>query len=520
MCKKLTLLFLFFSVMLFSNVFADDSLTPEETLGKALYFENISEPDWMSCATCHDPKVGFVGPNPGSNLNTAVYHGAVPQRFGNRKPPSASYATLSPVFDCEIDNETNEVLFFGGNFWDGRATGWKLGNPAADQALGPFLNPVEQNNASKQAVLMQIEQSKIAELWEEFWGAPVAYASDAEINVNYDRIGLAIAAYEGSEEVNAFTSKYDFSLKGEATLTDEEQLGLALFNDPDKGNCAACHISEGDQPLFTDFTFDNLGIPKNPDNPFYDMDEVYLDDGSAINPLGDQWIDHGLGEFLHSLADPSNQGWRRLPHVSPKIRRMENYQLERLARRNDGKHKVPSLRNVGKRPSDNFTKAYGHNGYFKSLEEIVHFYNTRDVEYWPDPEVTATVNEDELGDLGLSPEEEAALVAFMNTLSDGYDPAKDKVKNKIKDKTATLSLSGANPFNPLTRFTYTLPEDGNVQIIVYNTLGQNVAVLVDGFKQAGDYRIEFNGAHLASGIYLVRYQTEKSVLTKKVTLLK
>ena len=141
-------------------------------------------------------------------------------------------------------------------------------------------------------------------------------------------------------------------------------------------------------------------------------------------------------------------------------------QLLAMAPLNDGKHKVPSLRNVDKRPSDNFTKAYGHNGYFKSLEEIVHFYNTRDVEGagWEPPEVASNVNEGELGNLELSPEEEAALVAFMKTLSDGYDPAKDKVKKKVKEITAALTISGANPFNPLTRLTYTLPEDGKIEI--------------------------------------------------------
>ena len=85
-----------------------------------------------------------------------------------------------------------------------------------------------------------------------------------------------------------------------------------------------------------------------------------------------------------------------------------------------GKHKVPTLRNVDKRPGVGFTRAYGHNGYFKSLEEIVHFYNTRDIEDWPDPEVSENVNTDELGNLGLTPEEEGAIVAFMKTLTDGY----------------------------------------------------------------------------------------------------
>lgn len=381
---------LFFSP---SVVVIAEELTPMEELGKFLFFDKISSPDSMSCADCHAPSVGFTGPIPGINLHGAVYRGAVPQRFGNRKPPSAAYATLSPIFHYDF----TEGLFVGGNFWDGRATGERLGNPAADQALGPFLNPVEQNNPNKQAVLEQVAASTYASLWEVVWGEPISVATPAEIEMNYDRIGLAIAAYEDSPEVNPFSSKFDYYLAGEVNLTEQEQMGLELFEE--KAMCAECHISSGESPLFTDFTFDNLGVPKNPENPFYDMDTVYLDDGSPINPEGAAWIDPGLGGFL--LTRPE---WSYLAVV------------------NMGKHKVPTLRNVAKGPGKNFPKAFTHNGVFKSLEEVVHFYNTRDVEAWPPPEVAANVNTDELGNLGLTAEEEAAIVAFMKTLSDGYTP--------------------------------------------------------------------------------------------------
>jgi cytochrome c peroxidase len=365
------------------------SLTPKEQLGKSLFFDKISEPDSMSCASCHAPRVGFTGPIAGINLHGAVYRGAVPQRFGNRKPPSAAYATLSPVF--HYDSE--EGLFVGGNFWDGRATGERLGNPAADQALGPFLNPVEQNNRSRQAVLEQVANSKYADLWEEVWGEPISYDTTEDIDKNYDRIGLAIAVYEASSEVNQFSSKYDYYLAGEVELTEQEAWGLELFEG--KAMCSACHPSEpgpnDEPPLFTDFTYDNLGVPKNPENPFYDMDE--------FNPEGADWIDPGLGGFLLTRPEWADK-----------------------ANENMGKHKVPTLRNVDKRPGPAFPKAFGHNGFFKSLEEITHFYNTRDVEDWPAPEVPENVNTDELGNLGLTAEEEAAIVAFMKTLSDGFQP--------------------------------------------------------------------------------------------------
>jgi cytochrome c peroxidase len=393
-----------------SLVSAQD-LTTKEQLGKALFFDKISEPDSMSCAVCHGPEVGFTGPVPGINEHGAVYRGAVPQRFGNRKPPSAAYATLSPIFYFD----EAEGLFIGGNFWDGRATGENLGNPAADQALGPFLNPVEQNNPSKQAVLEQVAASKYADLWEAVWGEPISFETEEDINENYDRIGLAIAAYEASSEVNQFSSKYDYYLAGQVELTEQEAWGLELF-EGDKAMCSACHPSEGAEALFTDFTFDNLGIPKNPENPFYDMDEVYLDDGSPINPEGAAWVDPGLGGFLMTRPEWAD-----------------------MAEDNMGKHKVPTLRNVDKRPGNNFPKAFGHNGYFKSLEGIVNFYNTRDVKpacenplttekdalkqgCWPAPEVPENVNVDELGDLGLTEEEEAAIVVFLKTLSDGYKP--------------------------------------------------------------------------------------------------
>jgi cytochrome c peroxidase len=384
-----------------------NGLTPKEQLGKAIFFDNISDPDRMSCATCHGPDAGWTGPVAGINQHGAVYRGAIPTRFGNRKPPSAAYATLSPIF--HYDEE--EGLFEGGNFWDGRATGEHLGNPAADQALGPFLNPVEQNNPNKQAVCQQIAGSKYAMLWEQVWREPIA-CSDADIDKNYDRIGLSIAAYEDSSEVNQFSSKYDAYKAGMISLTEEESYGMELFNG--KGKCSGCHVMNGEGPnghdLFTDFTYDNLGVPRNPENPFYDT-------------AGKDWIDEGLGGFLNSLPD---QYFTNL-----------NLNRGETVEDNSGKQKVPTLRNLDKRPGDGFPKAYGHNGYFKSIKSIVHFYNTRDVldkcenpfttekdalmmNCWPEPEVIDTVNREELGDLGLTDAEEDVIVAFLKTLSDAY----------------------------------------------------------------------------------------------------
>jgi cytochrome c peroxidase len=512
-------IFIFCLVVTFVFTLSAKDLTPLEQLGKQIYFEKISSPDWMACATCHAPDVGFVGPNPAVNEKSAVYNGAVPERFGNRKPPSASYATESPIFNYDPD----EGLFFGGNFWDGRATGWTLNNPSAEQAIGPFLNHVEHNMPSKESVLMEIEKAKMGDLWEQVWREPLSYAPDV-VNINYNRVGLAIAAFEASVAVNPFSSKYDFYLKGEATLTDLELKGLALFEAEDKGNCAACHPSqpddEGNPPLFTDCTYDNLGVPPFEGNPFYLMDKVYLDDGSPINPVGIDWVDNGLGEFLEALV--KDEAWRALDYVPAEILELNKTDIEEMIPENYGKHKVPSLRNVGKRPSKNFVKAYGHNGFFKSLEEITHFYNTRDVEVWPAPEVAATVNTDELGNLGLTTDEELAIVAFMNTLSDGYDAKKDKVKDKsvLASTDVELNMTSANPFNPTASLGYSLSKNSNVIIEVYNVIGQRVAVLVNEAKPAGTYTVRWDASRMPSGTYFARLQAESMVVTQKLLLVK
>lgn len=349
------------------------SLTPQQQLGEKLFLDkNLSSPAGQSCADCHGSDVGYTGPDEAINAAGAVYEGAVAGRFGNRKPPAAAYAGNSPLLHWD------GAYWVGGMFWDGRATGSTLGDPLAEQALGPFLNPLEQNNASPQAVIDKVLASNYRDLFLEV-------CTDAERH--YECIGRAIAAYERSSKVSQFTSKYDYWLKGQAKLTGQEKRGLELFSD--KGKCASCHVP----PLFTDFTYDNLGVPRNPMNPFYNEPEW--------NPEGVGWVDTGLGGFLKA-AGYGDTVW------APEW----------------GKQKVPTLRNVDKRPFKAFVKAYGHNGYFKSLEEIVHFYNTRDVPGagWPAPEVAFNVNTAEMGDLGLNHGEELAIIAFLKTLSDGWKP--------------------------------------------------------------------------------------------------
>jgi cytochrome c peroxidase len=370
-------------------------------LGKAIFFdERLSVNGNQSCAACHNAAWGWTGPQGSINAAGAVYEGSIPGAFGDRKPPSSAYATQSPIL--HYDGE----LFIGGNFWDGRATGERLGNPAAEQALGPFLNPAEQALSAPSDVVTRVCDGPYGTLFRQTAG--LTLCNPGRTADAYDFIGLAIAAFEASPESNAFSSKFDYYLKGQARLSSQELQGLALFRG--KGKCAACHVLDGPgrglarghrrsgSPLFTDFTFDNLGVPKNP-----------------ANPQGLGHTDLGLGGFLLTRPDYSA-----------------------LAAANLGKQKVPTLRNVDLRPTPSSVKAYSHNGYFKSLEGIVHFYNTRDVKprcpgayteaqalaagCWPAPEYEATVNRTELGDLGLTAAQEGAIVAFMKTLSDGYVP--------------------------------------------------------------------------------------------------
>ena len=423
-------------VVAFADGPAVAELSDNEQLGKSIFFDdNLSIEKNQSCAACHGREVGFTGPLSETNADGAVYEGSIGGRFGNRKPPSAAYATSSPILHFVDEKENNknklEALFIGGNFWDGRATGEKLGNPAADQAQGPFLNPLEQALPDNACVVYRVCTADYPVGFEDVYGegacditwpanvdtvcateggmVELSPADRAKVDEAYDNIALAIAAYEDSSEVNAFTSKYDAFLAGSVKLTKQEKKGLNLFKS--KGKCANCHILDpgpnGEPPLLTDFTFDNLGVPRNPDNPFYDQTD--------FNPSGFAWIDLGLGGFLAN----------RIEYLA-------------FAAENYGKQKVPTLRNVDKRPDPGFVKAFTHNGYFKSLKGVVHFYNTRDAKpmcpdpftseaqamaqgCWPEPEVAANVNTDELGDLHLTDAQEDAIVVFLKTLSDDYE---------------------------------------------------------------------------------------------------
>lgn len=328
-------------------------------LGKKIFFDqNLSNPIGQSCASCHNPQTGF------SDLNhNIISEGAVNGLFGNRNAPNIAYSMYSPT----LQYDAAEGTYFGGFFLDGRV------HTLQEQAKKPFMNPLEMNITDPAMLVTKLQNAAYYNLYLSVYG------NETNADKIVDNITDAIAAFEKSSELNPFTSKFDYYLKGQATLTVQEARGMELFKNEKKGNCAACHIIDPDEAsgkvLFTDFTYDNIGVPKNPNNPFYSMPVQF-------NPDGKNAIDLGLGKTVNDAS-------------------------------HNGKFKVPTLRNVA------ISAPYFHNGFYNTLEEVMHFYNKRDVAVFPAAEIPETVNHDELGNLGLTDQEEKDIVAFMKTLTDG-----------------------------------------------------------------------------------------------------
>ncbi|MFH1946020.1 MAG: cytochrome-c peroxidase [Acidobacteriota bacterium] len=342
----------------------DSDLNTKERLGKLLFFEtSLSTPPGQACSTCHAPEIAFADPE----TNLPVSRGARPGLYGNRNDMPVAYAAFIPPLHYDEEEE----VWIGGLFWDGRA------NSLAEQAQGPPLNPLEMANPDIQTIAEKLRALRYAALFTEVYGPDALSSPDTA----FTNMADAIEAYEKTSEVSPFSSKYDLWLRGEAELSEQEQRGLKLFEAEDKGNCAACHPSnpseDGSPPLFTDFTYDNLGTPRNPENPFYSLP-------AEFNPEGFAFVDLGLGVTVN---DPEQ----------------------------NGKFRVPTLRNAA------VTPPYMHNGVFKTLFTVTTFYNTRDVAGWPAPEVAENENREELGKLGLTNLELEDLVAFLRTLTDGWD---------------------------------------------------------------------------------------------------
>jgi cytochrome c peroxidase len=360
-------------------------LSDQAALGELIFKDtSLSASGRQACASCH---VESNGHSPANALPSQM-GGPLMDQQGGRSAPSARYLAFNS--DFFFDGQGTPT---GGFFWDGRAPSLQ------GQAHEPFLNPVEMANSDAADVVAKLARASYAQQFMRVYGGDTfSRPTDA-----FDRMALALQRYQLEDvEFRPFSSKFDEVLRGSAQLTAQEQRGLALFNSSAKGNCAACHPSakgaDGSHPLFTDFTYDNLGVPRNMELA-QNADVAFYDLGLCARPAGD------------------------------------------LAARTDlcGAFKVPSLRNVALR------KAYFHNGLFKSLKSTLTFYVQRDThpEKWyplkadgsvdkfndlPDA-YRANVNRAEapynrqLGDVPtLSDAEIDDVIAFLQTLSDGYAP--------------------------------------------------------------------------------------------------
>jgi cytochrome c peroxidase len=459
-------------------------------LGKLMLFdENMSARRNVACNLCHMPYAAFSGPIPSVNLTMIAYPGTARFRANKR---SAQRYTYSPKFPVLQFNEVQKV-FFGGNFWDARSTGYLLQNPDAEQAQHPPVDTGEMGFPDTACIAFRLSQAVYRPLFELIWGKgsfDIKFPKDTEkicstpggtppfttatpIRLSpadrtkadnvYNHWGQSISFYEHSPAVSAFTSKFDAFLAGTYTLTADEQAGYDLFRG--KAGCNTCHLdgrgstqtpgtgSNGNpsattgtdtsaatevDPLFTCLGYANLGLPLNPRVAlFYETEPDPL--GFTPNPYGFGYRDLGLGTFLRS-------GFGSAPNP--------NAEWVKLAPSVDGQMQVLTARNVAMtppqcltteagqkdqngKPVPYFQKEFFHNGYAKSLKQLVHFYNTRDVfaedvtsghcpegktekvDCWPRPEVPNNIDMT-TGNLGLTDAEEDLLVTFMQTLTDGF----------------------------------------------------------------------------------------------------
>jgi cytochrome c peroxidase len=438
-----------------------------EILGKLMNFDqNISPYRDEACGFCHMPYAGFSGPIPSVNLTMIGYPGTFRYRAGKR---TAQRYTYSPDFPV-LEYNTTQGAFFGGNFWDGRSTGYKLQSADAEQAQHPPVDTQEMGFPDAACIAFRLSKAAYRPLFELVWGAnfhirwpgdteqicatpggaarfggsptPIRLSPEDRTKANniYDHWGQSISKYERSNRLSPFTSKFDAFLEGKYTLTPDEMAGYNLFNG--KANCNSCHLdgrsttlkaAQNDtggaadmRPLFTCFGYANEGLPLNPRVALY-YQTAPDRFGFTPNPYGFAYRDLGLGAFLRGPSNPNSQ-WVQFAPTS------------------DGQMQTSTARNVAmtppqcpttEAPGPYFQKEFFHNGYIKSLKQLVHFYNTRDVhpfnvtsghcpegktekvDCWPIPEVPNNIDMT-VGNLGLTDQEENQIVTFLQTLTDGF----------------------------------------------------------------------------------------------------
>lgn len=395
-------------VLAFTNTAFAAEQTLEQQLGQLLYEDiNLSLHRNQSCESCHSlstieipiegvdgnfqmaeqPTLGFVDPSNVLN-GTAVSDGSRRRAFGGLNAPSVGYAAFSP--DFHWDGE----LFIGGQFWNGRASN------LVEQAKGPFVNPLEMAMPSEWAVIERLKQNRsYLRSFKRIYNIDLRRLREGNPKVGeaYEAVATAISAFERTSRFNRFDSKFDFEAAGITQYNASEQRGADLFDDI--AQCGDCHSTdeidgESGPALLTDFSYDNIGSPANPQIP------------------------------RRPQADPGLQGNPNIAAVHGNASELELDEVQ-------GRHKVMSLRNIA------MTAPYMHNGVFKSLREVVHFYNTRDVlpactapadatnpgfavTCWPQGEFHSTRNTKKMGNLGLTPQDEADIVEYMKTFTDNY----------------------------------------------------------------------------------------------------
>ncbi len=451
-----------------------------ETLGKLFQYDLTMSPfENTACASCHMPYAAFSGPIPSVNLTMVAYPGSFHFRAAKRTAQRYTYSPDFPVMEFD----TAQGAFIGGNFWDGRATGYILQSPDAHQAQGPPVDPLEMGLPDTACIAFRLQTAPYRFLFEEIFGegsldikfphdteeicetpggaavfgtdvTPIKLKPEDRVKANevFNHWGQALSFFERSTNLSAFTSKFDAFLEGNATLSSDEMAGYNLFKG--KANCNSCHLDgrstaptppppEGTapnstdtgaaastRPLFTCFGYSNLGLPLNPRIAlFYETTPDFF--GFTPNPLGFGYRDLGLGTFLRSgfgSWDNPNSDWVQFAPTS-------DGQMQTMTARDVAL--VPPQCPTTEAPGPYFQKEFFHNGYAKSLKQLVHFYNTRDefpfnvtsgncpagktekVDCWPMPEVPNNIDMT-VGKLGLTDTEENQIVAFMQTLTDGF----------------------------------------------------------------------------------------------------
>jgi cytochrome c peroxidase len=368
---------------------APAALSPAARVGKALFFDrSLSASGRMSCATCHDPAHGYGPPNA-----VAVQPGGATLRdSGTRAVPALRYTEYTPPYSDLLDNPDgiSRPGPGAGFTWDGRAA------TLADQAAIPLLATNEMANRDAAAVVAKIRAASYAQEFEEAFGRGIFSDTPHAFRSTLD----ALQAFQMEDDsFHPYTSKYDRyagnKIGGELTL--EERRGFAVYNDPKKGNCFACHFNgaglNGSVRLFTDYTYAAIGVPRNAAIPA-NSDPAYVDLGLC-------------GRRDHPLPESAKYC---------------------------GMFKTPTLRNVAVRP------VFFHNGAMRSLRDVILFYNTRDtnperwypvvdgvVQKYDDLPVPYRINIDTQAPLDgrarnsappMSDQDVDDLLAFLRTLTD------------------------------------------------------------------------------------------------------